>query len=66
MTPAPQEQLECARCQQVLVLATVKVKYLGNEFPVELLRCPGCGRVHVPEALAIGKMLQVEELLEDK
>ena len=66
MTPAPPEELECARCRLVLLPATVTVKYLGNEFPVELLRCPGCGRVHVPEALAMGKMLQVEELLEDK
>jgi uncharacterized Zn finger protein len=59
-------QLECARCHQALVPAKVVVTYLGHEFPVELLRCPGCGKVHVPEALATGKMLQVEELLEDK
>ncbi len=58
--------LVCARCRREMVLAEVMVSYLGNQFPVELPRCPGCGKVHVAEALATGKMLQVEQLLEDK
>jgi len=58
--------LVCARCQREMVPTEVTVSYLGNQFPVELPRCPGCGAVHVPEALATGKMLQVEQLLEDK
>lgn len=63
-TTAP--QLLCAKCQQPLVLGKVNAAYLGNTFPVDLLRCPGCGFCYVPEALARGKMLQVEQALEDK
>jgi hypothetical protein len=64
---APAEPaLICAKCQQALVLGKVNATYLGNSFPVDLLRCPSCGFTYVPEALALGKMLQVEQALEDK
>jgi hypothetical protein len=33
---------------------------------VELPTCPKCGYVLIPEQLALGKMHQVEQLLEDK
>ena len=56
----------CARCKVPLVPGKVTVSYLGNEFPLELLRCPSCGFVLVTEALATGKMLQAEQALEDK
>jgi len=62
----PQVELICAKCQQALVLGKVNATYLGNSFPVDLMRCPGCGFTYVPEALAVGKMLQVEQALEDK
>jgi hypothetical protein len=42
------------------------VSYLGNSFPVELMCCPNCGLVLVPEDLALGKMVEVEKALEDK
>ena len=65
--PAPGEApLICAKCQQPLLLGKVNASYLGNSFPVDLLRCPCCGFTYVPEALALGKMLQVEQALEDK
>ena len=47
-------------------MAKVPISYLGNEFPVDLLRCPGCGLVFIPEDLALGKIAEVEKLLEDK
>jgi RNase P subunit RPR2 len=56
----------CGKCKQALVLGKVTASYLGSEFPVELWRCPGCGKVFVPESLATGKMLRVEQALEDK
>jgi len=63
---AAEPELVCAKCQQPLILGKVTASYLGNSFVVDLLRCPGCGFVYVPEALALGKMLQVEQALEDK
>ena len=58
--------LKCAKCTLELIPGPVKVSYLGNSFPVTLLRCPGCGLAFVPEDLATGKMAQVEQALEDK
>ncbi len=45
---------------------SVELTYLGSTFNVRLLTCPDCGQVLVDEALALGKMLEVEQLLEDK
>lgn len=45
---------------------TTEVTYLGSAFAISLLSCPSCGMVLVPEALAVGKMTEVEQLLEDK
>jgi hypothetical protein len=42
------------------------VAYLGNAFPVDLLKCSKCGLVLIPEDLALGKMVEVEKQLEDK
>ncbi|MGE4560301.1 MAG: DVU_1557 family redox protein [Desulfobulbus sp.] len=56
----------CARCNQPLQPTKVQVTYLKSAFQVELMACPGCGFTLVPESLAIGKMLEVEQLLEDK
>ena len=58
--------LVCAKCNQVMAPGKVMVTYLGYSFPIELMRCPTCKKAHVPEALATGKMFQVEQLLEDK
>lgn len=57
---------ECARCGVPLEFGKVKVAYLDTEQPVDLARCPRCGLVMVPEDLALGRMLEVEQLLEDK
>jgi len=58
--------LICCKCNQALVMSKVTAMYLGSEFPVELWKCPGCGLIYVPESLATGKMLRVEQALEDK
>ena len=62
----PEPQLVCGKCGQTMVMGKVTVSYLENTFPIELLKCPGCGMAYVPEELATGKMLQVEQGLEDK
>ncbi len=56
----------CVGCSQPLVPGKVDISYLGNSFPVDLLKCPICGLVLIPEELALGKMAEVEKALEDK
>jgi hypothetical protein len=56
----------CAACGQALEPGPVVIAYLGSEFTVELMRCPACGLALVPEELALGRMAEVEQLLEDK
>jgi hypothetical protein len=56
----------CANCNVPLETGKVDVAYLGNAFPVDLLKCPNCGLVLIPEDLALGKMVEVEKQLEDK
>jgi hypothetical protein len=59
-------ELICAACNVPLEVGTVQASYLGQTFPVELPRCPSCGFVYVSEELAQGRMLKVEQALEDK
>ncbi|MDD4730760.1 MAG: DNA-binding protein [Desulfovibrio sp.] len=56
----------CRSCDEPLEPAPVSLEYLGSSFNVELPACPRCGMVLIPEALALGKMAEVERLLEDK
>ncbi len=56
----------CANCNVPLETGKVDVAYLDNAFPVDLLKCPKCGLVLIPENLALGKMVEVEKQLEDK
>ena len=57
---------QCGKCSVPLVARQVNVEYLGNAFPANLLTCPQCGNVFIPEELALGKMVEVEKSLEDK
>ena len=56
----------CAKCNIPLEPGKVILQYMGNDFPVELPKCPQCGQALIPEELALGKILQVERALEDK
>jgi len=56
----------CAHCNLPLQSRQITVSYLGNAYPVNLMCCPNCGLVLVPEDLALGKMIEVEKALEDK
>lgn len=60
------EDWTCGKCGIALEAAKVEVAYMGSKYPVELPRCPRCGMVFIPEQLALGKMAQIEQLLEDK
>lgn len=56
----------CAACGKPLEPGKVDISYLGNTFQIELLTCADCGLVFIPEELALGKMVEVEKMLEDK
>lgn len=56
----------CAGCNHPLQPTKMQVTYLNSAFDVELMACPACGFTLVPESLAVGKMLEVEQLMEDK
>lgn len=62
----PAGEWECFKCRVPMVAGKVTITYMGSEFPVDLLRCPQCGLVFVPQDLAMGKMAEVEKALEDK
>lgn len=57
---------KCMVCGKNLQPAAVELGYLDSMFTVELPACSQCGMVLIPEDLAIGKMAEVERLLEDK
>jgi predicted RNA-binding Zn-ribbon protein involved in translation (DUF1610 family) len=59
-------QWRCAACGEALRPTAVELEYLDSLFNVELPACPSCGLVLIPETLAMGKMADVEHLLEDK
>jgi hypothetical protein len=59
-------QWTCGKCGAPLETASVNVSYLGSGYPVDLLVCKNCKRPLVPAELALGKMLEVEKLMEDK
>ncbi len=56
----------CTKCNVPLEQMPVDIAYLQSNFQVELPRCPTCGFTYIPEELALGKMLEVEKILEDK
>lgn len=60
------EPLICHRCQVPLVETKTFFKYLGHSFHTDIPTCPKCGLVYISEALAKGRMAQVEQELEDK
>ena len=57
---------KCGRCKVELVKGKVVFSYIKNNFSHEVLKCPKCGKVFIPEDLAEGKIAKVEQQLEDK
>jgi hypothetical protein len=64
--PSKYEGWMCTDCNVPMQLGKVDISYLGNSVPVDLLKCPNCGLVLIPEEMALGKMAEVEKALEDK
>jgi hypothetical protein len=63
---AENKVLICHTCQKELVPTKTFFSYLGHSFYAEILKCPECGEVYIPEELAKGRIAQTEMLLEDK
>ena len=59
-------KLKCLKCNEFLAPAKTLLRYLGHQLSYELPRCPKCGQVFLSEEIAMGKMLEVEKMLEDK
>lgn len=60
------KKLICSRCNAALEPHKAHFSYLDHSFSTEVMRCPVCGQVYIPENLAKGKMAQVEVSIEDK
>ncbi len=56
----------CSSCGAELTLMKVGFAYMTGDFEIDLPACGACGLVLVPESLALGKMAEVERILEDK
>ena len=60
------KNLICSRCNVALEMHKAYFSYLDHSFNTEVMRCPSCGQVFIPESLAKGQMAQVEVSIEDK
>ena len=58
--------LICCRCNLPLEKRNTNFFYMGFSFHTDLLRCPRCGQVYIPEELVDGKISEVEMELEEK
>ena len=56
----------CAKCSVELVKKSVVFEYMNRSFSHEVPVCPKCGKVYISQALAEGRMAEVELALEDK
>jgi hypothetical protein len=65
-TPETREPVFCAKHRAPLECGKIELTYQGHTFPVDTLCCPICGEPFIPEALAKGKMAEVEHTLEEK
>lgn len=56
----------CKKCNLEMKKEKTTFLYLGHEMYHDILRCPKCGLVYLPEELVTGKMADVEKKLEEK
>jgi hypothetical protein len=65
----PKEEInnwKCGACGQPLEMRQIEFSYMKGTFHVDLPACIACGLVLITEDLAMGKMAEVERILEDK
>jgi hypothetical protein len=56
----------CFKCQKELKPTKTYFTYLEHSFFADILRCPECGEVYIPEELVKSRIAEVEMQLEDK
>ena len=56
----------CNLCGIPVKIQTVRLQYLRTIFALDLPACPQCGMIIIDEELAVGKMAEAEQILEDK
>lgn len=65
-SPSEPAVILCSRHRVPLEPGKIELTYQGHTFPVEVLSCPVCGQSLIPEEMAKGRMLEVEQTLEEK
>ena len=65
MTEEKQPML-CFQCKTELQPMKTYLSYLGHSFYADILKCPECGEVFIPEDLVKTRIVDVETQLEDK
>ncbi|WP_243372719.1 DVU_1557 family redox protein [Geotalea sp. SG265] len=56
----------CNQCRIPVEEQTVRLQYMQSIFPIKLPACSGCGFILIDEELAITKVAEAEQALEDK
>ncbi len=56
----------CFKCKKELQPMKTYLSYLGHSFYADILKCPECGEVYIPEDLVKNRIADVEQQLEDK
>ncbi|MDR1728158.1 MAG: hypothetical protein LBT74_09605 [Acidobacteriota bacterium] len=64
--PENERRLVCAKCGVPLEKGATKFYYLNHELTHPVPRCPQCGQVYISEELTLGRIAEVETMLEDK
>jgi len=60
------KKIICCRCNKELKPEKTYFNYLGHSYYADIMKCPDCGEVYIPEELVKGRMSEVEAMLEDK
>ena len=64
--PAGEGGWMCYKCSVPVEVQTVRLQYSRTIFALNLPACPRCGMILIDEELAVGKMAEAEQILEDK
>jgi uncharacterized protein with PIN domain len=61
-----EKRQRCCLCGIDMEMGQAAFAYMDKHFNHELLRCPSCGQVYIPEEMVREKILEVEQIMEEK